>query len=239
MSNKVILGDCYKVLAEIESNSVDLILTDPPYNISRKSNFQKNSDNKKFNNISLEFGKWDEDEIDLENLFFQFKRVLRDGGTIVFFYDIWKCSKLKEVAQKFGFKQPRVCQWVKTNPVPINSKKNYLSNAVEFFFTFVKNKKGTFNSEYDKGIYSYPICHGKERTFHPTQKPELLIKEILQKHSKVGDLVLDPFAGSGTTGKVSKDLDRNFILIENSKDYHQLCLDRLNIVDDLNIKYKK
>jgi site-specific DNA-methyltransferase (adenine-specific) len=229
MSNKVIFGDCYKVLSEIEANSIDLILTDPPYNISRKSNFKKNSDNKKFNNISLEFGKWDEDEIDLLSLFFEFKRVLRDGGTIVFFYDIWKCSKLKEVAQKLGLKQSRVCQWVKKNPVPINSNRNYLSNAIEFFFTFVKNKKGTFNSKYDRGIYSYPICHGKERTHHPTQKPELLIKEILEKHSNPGDLVLDPFAGSGTTGKVSKDLDRNFILIENSYEYYQLCLNRLNI----------
>ena len=228
--NQVILDDCLNTLSKLESNSIDLILTDPPYLISRDSNFSKGSTNKKFNVISIDFGEWDKVELNFEIIFNEWKRVLKSGGTLIIFYDIWKCNELKETAKKFGFKQPRVCQWVKTNPVPVNSKINYLSNAVEFFFTFVKDKKPTFNSVYDKGIYNYPICHGKERTFHPTQKPELLIREILQKHSNIGDLVLDPFAGSGTTGKVSKDLERNFILIENSEDYYNLCMDRLNII---------
>ncbi|WP_248785824.1 site-specific DNA-methyltransferase, partial [Escherichia coli] len=92
-------------------------------------------------------------------------------------------KNIKDVATKYGFKQPRVCQWVKTNPVPINSKKNYLSNAIEFFFTFVKTKKRVFNSIYDKGIYNYPLCHGKERTSHPTQKPLALIENLITKHS--------------------------------------------------------
>ena len=128
---------------------------------------------------------------------------MKTGGTIIIFFDIWKCERLKDIANDYGFKQPRVCQWVKTDPVPINSKKNYLSNAIEFFFTFIKNKKGVFNSEYDKGIYNFPICHGKERTVHPTQKPELLIRKLIEKHSNPGDLILDPFGGSGTTGKLS------------------------------------
>ena len=77
----------------------------------------------------------------------------------------------KEIADKYKFKQGRVCIWQKTNPVPINSKLNYLSNANEYFFSFIKDKKPTFNSEYDNGLYKYPICHGKERLNHPTQKP--------------------------------------------------------------------
>jgi site-specific DNA-methyltransferase (adenine-specific) len=227
MSNEIILGDCYELLKQIKSSSVDLILTDPPYNISRSSNFKKNSDNKKFNNISIDFGDWDQNEIELDKLFSEFKRILKKGGTLIIFYDIWKSQNIKYFADLHGFKQPRVCQWVKTNPVPINSKKNYLSNAIEFFFTFVKGGNSTFNSSYDKGLYNYPICHGKERTEHPTQKPLGLIKSLIEKHSNVGDLVLDPFGGSGTTAIASIELSRDFILFEKDQSYYDLSKNRI------------
>jgi DNA modification methylase len=227
MENKIILGDCYEVLKSIENNSINLILTDPPYQISRKSNFTKNSDNKKYNKISLDFGIWDHDEIDLDSLFMEFHRVLKQNGYVIIFYDIWKSHNIKYFAEKWGFKQPRVCQWVKTNPVPVNSKKNYLSNSIEYFFTFVKGKNPIFNSSYDKGIYNYPICHGKERTKHPTQKPSLLIQNLIEKHSNVDDVVLDCFAGSGTTGEACIITNRKFILIEMNEDYHSIISNRL------------
>ena len=227
MSNKVILGDCYEILKTINDNSIDLILTDPPYNISRPSNFTKNSDNKKFNNISIDFGDWDQVEIDIESLMIEFKRVLKPGGTIIIFYDIWKCNSLKAIAEKLGLKQPRVCQWVKTNPVPINSKKNYLSNGIEFFFTFVKGKNATFNSSYDKGIYNFPLCHGNERTEHPTQKPLSLIKSLIEKHSKEGDVILDPFGGSGTTAIASIETNRRYFLIEKENNYYNITISRI------------
>jgi site-specific DNA-methyltransferase (adenine-specific) len=227
MEGILILGDCYDELEKIESESIDLILTDPPYQISRESNFTKNSTNKKFNTISLDFGIWDHDDLNLNLLFKQFYRILRKGGQCIIFYDIWKSESLLKSAKSVGFKQPRVCQWVKSNPVPINSKKNYLSNSIEFFFTFVKKSNPVFNSEYDKGIYNYPICHGKERTNHPTQKPLRLIEKLIEKHSLEGQVVLDCFAGSGTTGIASKKLKRKYILIEKDKDYHALCVNRL------------
>lgn len=227
MSNKVILGDCYEILKTIDDNSIDLILTDPPYNISRPSNFTKNSDNKKFNNISIDFGDWDQVEIDIESLMIEFKRVLNPGGTIIIFYDIWKCNSLKAIAEKLGLKQPRVCQWVKNNPVPINSKKNYLSNGIEFFFTFVKGKNATFNSSYDKGIYNFPLCHGNERTEHPTQKPLSLIKSLIEKHSKEGDVILDPFGGSGTTAIASIETNRRYFLIEKENNYYNITISRI------------
>jgi site-specific DNA-methyltransferase (adenine-specific) len=152
---------------------------------------------------------------------------LKSGGTIVIFYDVWKCSNLKKVAESYGFKQPRICQWVKTNPVPINSKKNYLSNAIEFFCVFVKDKKGVFNSKYDKGIYNYPICHGHERTKHPTQKPLELMKVLIEKHSSEEDVVLDPFGGSGTTAVAALQTKRKYILIEKSTEYYNISLDRI------------
>lgn len=227
--NQIINDDCLNILPQIESNSIDLILTDPPYLISRDSNFSKGGDNKKFNVISIDFGEWDKKELNFNSLFKEWKRILKPGGTLIIFYDIWKCSELKEFAEKFGFKQPRVCQWVKTNPVPINSKINYLSNAVEFFFTFVKDKKPTFNSVYDKGIYSYPICHGKERTEHPTQKPIELIKDLILKHSKEGDIILDCFGGSGTTAAASIETQRNFILTEMDEKYYQISKERIKL----------
>lgn len=114
------------------------------------------------------------------------------------------------------------------NPVPVNSNINYLSNAVEYFFTFVKSGKPTFNSKYDKGIYNYPLCHGNERLDHPTQKPLELIKELISKHSNEGDLILDCFAGTGTTGHAAKLLNRNYILIEKDINYYNIALNRLN-----------
>lgn len=228
MIDSVLLGDCFDSLKIIPNNSVDLIITDPPYNISRESNFTNGSTNKKYNSISLDFGDWDQSEVNLESLFYEFKRVLKNGGTLIIFYDIWKANKLKSLAEKFKLKQPRVCQWVKTNPVPVNSKINYLSNAVEFFFLFTKGKKNTFNSKYDKGIYQYPICHGLERTIHPTQKPIKLFEDLIKKHSNEDDLILDPFGGSGTTAEACIKLSRKYILIENDSTYYNLILDRIN-----------
>jgi len=203
------------------------VVIDPPYNISRESFFHGGkAENDKFNKISIDFGYWDE-AIDMDELFNQLYRVLRNGGTLIIFYDIWKSTEIKEVAENNKFKQPRICQWIKNNPVPINSKRNYLSNAVEFFFSFVKKGKPTFNSKYDKGIYNYPLCHGRERLDHPTQKPLGLIKDIIKKHSNPGDTVLDCFSGTGTTAEACIDLDRKFICVERDEKYYNMSLERI------------
>jgi len=226
----IIKGDCLDHLKDIKNNSIDLILIDPPYLISRDSNFKNKTNNEFLNqkyDISIDFGDWDKEELNWEILFKEYFRILKKGGTLIIFYDIWKIGDIKEQADKFKLKQPRICAWVKNNPVPVNSKSNYLSNATEYFFTFVKGGKPTFNSEYDKGFYNYPICHGKERLDHPTQKPLKLIMDLIEKHSNPGDLVLDTFAGSGTTGEACKLLDRKFILIEKDNKYFDLIKQRL------------
>lgn len=223
----LINDDCFNYLKEIKSNSIDLILVDPPYLISRNSNFQKHSESTdqfmvtKYN-MSIDFGDWDKEDLDWDLLFKEYYRVLRKGGTLLIFFDIWKSNVMKEFAEKNKFKQPRVCSWVKNNPVPINSKLNYLSNSTEYFFTFVKGKKPTFNSEYDNGIYRYPLCHGKERLDHPTQKPLGLISELVLKHSNPGDIVLDTFAGVFTTGVACDNLNRKWIGIERDVKYFEI-----------------
>ena len=229
----IIFGDCLSELIKIDNNVIDLIIIDPPYIISKNSNFKKisNSTSKEMAtkyNISIDFGDWDKVDLEWDLLFKEYNRVLKKGGTIIIFYDVWKSNELKLAAESVGLKQPRVCVWNKTNPVPINSSINYLSNASEYFFTFVKCGKPTFNSKYDNGVYNYPICHGKERYKHPTQKPLSLISELIKKHSNPGDLVLDSFAGTGTTGHASKLLDRRFILIEKEEEYINIIHDRLS-----------
>jgi site-specific DNA-methyltransferase (adenine-specific) len=228
--------DCFEHLPRIPSNSIDLILVDPPYLISKDSGFTNYSDsaNKdmvvKYGKVSIDFGHWDKEEIDWERLFDEYYRILKKGGTLIFFFDIWKSGIIKEIAESKKFRQPRIGQWHKTNPVPINSKLNYLSNAIEYFFSFVKDKKPTFNSEYDNGIYRHPLCHGKERFDHPTQKPLALIKEIIEKHSNPGDVVLDTFAGTGTTGHACLLSERRYILVERDESYFKIMADRIESV---------
>lgn len=225
---------CFDFLKKIPNKSVNLVLIDPPYEISRNTNFQNGeltgTDTDRFR-ISMDFGDWDKNFTGLDQVFKESHRILKDGGTIICFYDIWKLSIIKEYLDNAKFKQPRFIEWIKTNPVPINSKINYLTNSREIAIVGIKKSKPTFNSQYDNGIYSYPICQDKGR-FHPTQKPLALIKELIQKHSNEGDVVLDCFAGSGTTGVAALELNRDFMGCEINTEYYQKSLDRINTVLD-------
>jgi DNA modification methylase len=115
---------------------------------------------------------------------------------------------------------------LKTNPVPINSKINYLTNSREIAIVGVKKGKPTFHSEYDKGVYEYPICHDKGR-FHPTQKPLALMEDLILKHSNEGDLVVDCFAGSATTAVAAHNTGRNFVGCEIDPEYYEKSVKRL------------
>ena len=97
--------------------------------------------------------------------------------------------------EKHKFKQLRFIEWIKTNPQPLNSKINYLTNVREIALVGVKKNKPVFNSEYDNGIYMFPLQGGKNR-FHPTQKSLKLFEELISKHSNENDVVLDTFLGS-------------------------------------------
>lgn len=229
---KLLNKDCFDFLKNIEDKSIDLILIDPPYNISRDSNFasgkETGRDTDRFR-ISIDFGKWDSDfdYKHMEILAKEFYRILKKGGTLICFYDLWKISYLKTSLEKAKFKQLRFVEWVKTNPVPINSKVNYLTNSREIAICAVKGGKPVFNSSYDNGIYEYPICQDKGR-FHPTQKPLKLIEELLRKHSNECDIVLDCFSGSATTAVACIKTNRNFVGCEISKEYYQKAIERIN-----------
>ena len=138
---------------------------------------------------------------------------------MIMFFDLWKITVLKEIMEKYKFKQIRFLEWIKTNPQPINSKVNYLTNSREIALLCVKGGKPTFNSKYDTGIYNFPLQGGKKR-FHPTQKSLPLFEELIKKHSNEGDLVLDTFLGGGTTALACKNTNRNFKGCEISKEYY-------------------
>ena len=250
-------------LTTVADNSIDLILTDPPYIISRESGmnthynkvkaneenkveFMKTeeewetykeenniADDKKKDNylkygtiygkkycVKTDFGDWDNDfTMDkLEAFIAEYYKKLRNGGTLIIFFDLWKITHLKEIMEKYKFKQIRFMEWIKTNPQPLNSKLNYLTNCREIALLGIKGTKPTFNSKYDNGIYMYPLQGGKNR-FHPTQKSLTLFEELIKKHSNEGDIVLDTFLGGGTTALAAKNTKRKFKGCEIAKEY--------------------
>lgn len=221
--------DCFEFLKTIPNKSVDLILIDPPYEISRPTNFQNGAETGRNTDrfrISMDFGEWDKNFTGLNEVIKEGYRILRDGGTFICFYDLWKITPLKEMFEKNKYKQIRFIEWLKTNPVPINSKINYLTNAREIAVSAIKISKPTFNSSYDNGLYQYSICQDKGR-FHPTQKPLAFMEELIKKHSNEGDTVLDCFAGSCTTGLAALNTNRNFIGCEIDTNYYKQSIDRL------------
>lgn len=220
---------CFELLASLEDKTIDLVLIDPPYDISRPTNFQSGEETGKDTDrfrISMDFGEWDKNFTGLEIAIRECFRVLKDGGTMICFYDLWKIETLKSYLEAAGFVQIRFIEWIKTNPVPINSKINYLTNSREVAVLGVKKSKPTFHSEYDNGIYRYPICQDKGR-FHPTQKPLALIADLINKHSNEGEIVLDCFAGSCTTGVAAALNNRQFIGCELDAEYYEKAVQRL------------
>ncbi|MCD8089048.1 MAG: site-specific DNA-methyltransferase [Clostridiales bacterium] len=221
---------CFDFLKTVESGSVSLVLIDPPYEVSRETNFSsgeaKGRDTDRFR-VSMSFGKWDYGFFGLSEVVSECYRILKKSGTLICFYDLWKITTLREYFEKAKFKQLRFIEWLKTNPVPLNSRVNYLTNSREIALVGVKYGKPTFHSEYDNGIYPYPICHDKGR-FHPTQKPLALFEELILKHSNEGDLVLDCFSGSGTTAVAAFNTNRSFIGCELSEEYYKKSLERLS-----------
>ncbi len=220
-----------ELLSTIENNSVDLVLTDPPYIISRKSGMQSYKDSlekggkedvkfgKKYA-ITTEFGEWDSSFTidDLEKAINEFYRILRPGGSCIIFFDVWKIESLTNLLSKFS--KHRFVEWIKTNPMPVNQYATYLSNAREIAISCVKGGKATFNSKYDNGVYNYPIYGGKDR-FHPTQKSLPMFEELIKKHSNEGDIVVDPYAGSGTTAVAAINTNRIYLCCEPSDEYFE------------------
>jgi len=181
--------------------------------------------------VKTEYGSWDSDfTIDkLDKFICEYYKKLVNGGTLIVFFDIWKITILKEIMEKYKFKQIRFIEWIKTNPQPLNSRVNYLTNCREIALLGIKGSNPIFNSHYDDGIYRLPLQGGKLR-FHPTQKSLPLFEQIIMKHSNEGDIVLDTFLGGGTSAYASKRTNRRFIGCEISKEYYDKIIVNLPLI---------
>jgi site-specific DNA-methyltransferase (adenine-specific) len=234
LSNK----DAKIFLQEIKNDSVSMVLTDPPYQISKKTGFKsKGEKGVERLRISMDFGKWDNKKIDehislITEVVSECYRVLKKGGVIVVFYDLWKIETLANILQNAGFRMLRFIEWVKTNPVPINSKALYLSNAREVAIVAVKGNKPIFKSKYHNGVFSQPIHRDGGKRIHPTQKPLALMRELISLHTNEGDIVLDPFAGSATTIIAALQLKREGIGCELNKIYFKKAINRLETLNE-------
>lgn len=256
-------------LSTLQDKSVDLVLTDPPYIISKDSGMNAHynqvkenerlniehvksedewlkyktenglADDSKRDNymkygtiygkkycVKTDYGNWDSDFTmdSLDSFIGEYYKKLRVGGTMIMFFDIWKITDLKALFEKHNFKQIRFIEWIKTNPQPLNSAVNYLTNCREIALLAVKGGKPTFNSKYDNGIYMYPLQGGKNR-FHPTQKSLPLFEELIKKHSNENSVILDTFLGGGTTAFACKNTNRRFKGCEVAKEYYDKVME--------------
>ena len=228
------VADFSDFMKSLPKGSVDLILTDPPYTISKKTGFKSVVNGVQRFAVSMDFGAWDHCQIDLAEMAYGFYRALRRGGTAIVWYDLWKIGEVKEAMEQAGFKMLRQIIWEKTNPVPLNMRATYLSNSREMAVSGVKVGKPTFHSvydsgryEYDPGIYPRPIPRHNGKRQHPTQKPEELFAELVRKHSNPGDLVVDPFLGAGTTAMAALKNGRAFAGCDIDENYVQISKKRI------------
>ena len=247
--NTILAGDCIEVMNGLPEASVDLIFADPPYNLQLRGDLHR-PDNSQVDAVD---DAWDQfasfevyDRFTREWLAAA-RRLLKPTGAIWVIGSYHNIFRVGAALQDSGFWILNDIIWRKSNPMP-NFRGKRFTNAHETMIWASKEEGGkyTFNYEALKSLndgiqmrsdWVLPLCTGHERLkddkgdkAHPTQKPEALLHRILVGTTNPGDVVLDPFFGSGTTGAVAKLLDRRFIGIERDKDYLAAACKRIAAV---------
>jgi len=246
--NKIICGNCIEVLKDFNSESVDLVFADPPYNLQLSGELYRPNQTK----VDAVNDNWDKfDSFDAYDKFTsqwlkECKRVLKPDGTIWVIGSYHNIFRVGRIMQDLGYWILNDIIWVKTNPMP-NFKGTRFNNAHETLIWASTKQKTKYEFHYksmkafndDKQMRSdwyIPICNGAERIkhngekAHSTQKPAQLLYRVIMSTSNPGDVVLDPFMGSGTTGAVAKRLGRNFIGIEKEPLYVDIANKRIEKV---------
>lgn len=235
-------GDCLNILPTIPDESIDLVITDPPYMISQEGKkisrkLLNSKMHKRDADIKLDFGQWD--HFNTEEEFFNFTeqwfrevvRVMKPKSWIYIFFDKQKTGYFDLIlAKKYGIKARTVLVWHKTNPAPQFRKVNWIS-ASEFIWAGSKGEcklKNFLTVKEMHNVIEYPNSSAYGETGHPTEKPLELIKRLVITSSNEGEVVLDPFVGSGTTMKACLELNRSCIGIEKNIEYVKMCKQRLN-----------
>lgn len=220
--------DCRDIIKSLPDHSIDLILTDPPYNLAPYS-----TGNMKFewrSEINNDVAQWDEIPIEPIEFVNEIKRILKPTGNVFIFTSYNLLGKWHEAFDK-EFDTFQFMVWHKTNPVP-NIRKSSFLNSCELIVCFW-NKGHTWNFSTQNEMHNFienPICMGKERLKnpkHPTQKPVAILEKIIKIASNEKDTVLDLFMGVGSTGVASAKLNRNFIGVEIDKEYFYAAKKRI------------
>jgi site-specific DNA-methyltransferase (adenine-specific) len=223
--------DCVEGMNDLFKNGgecVDLIVADPPYVVSKESNFHTMKDRKN-QRTGTTFGEWDL-EFDNREWINSSYNILKKGGSLIVFNDFKKASIIYDIASEAGFEYKDTIIWKKTNPMPRNRDRRYIPN-IEMLQWYVKKGSWTFNRQdekYEGSILSFPSeSGGGFKRYHPTQKPVKLIEHLIKIHSNNGEIVLDPFMGSGTTAVASLNLNRHFIGFEINPEYVSIANERI------------
>ncbi|MBE7635565.1 site-specific DNA-methyltransferase [Sneathiella sp. P13V-1] len=259
--NQILKGDCIELMNSLPEKSVDMIFADPPYNMQLAGELHR-PDNSLVDAVD---DHWD--QFDSFQAYDQFtndwlkaaKRVLKDNGTLWVIGSYHNIFRVGATLQDLGYWMLNDVIWRKTNPMP-NFRGTRFTNAHETLIWCSKDKdaKGiTFNYDAMKVMnddvqmrsdWHLPICSGGERLkidgekAHTTQKPEALLYRVLMAASKPGDIILDPFFGSGTTGAVAKKLGRRYIGLEREQKYIDVAekrISRVQRMDKDDLEYTK
>lgn len=226
-------GDCMDIMPTLPPASVDLVLTDPPYNLQWKEEIKLLGRSGIFHNKE-QIAEWD--SISIPNLcariYPHFNKLLKENGSVISFCRSEYLTELVRAGEKEDLEAKATIVWHKTNPVTQIRKKNYLSSIETAIWQARRMDKCvfTFNFGRQTEMHNFiegPICMGYERTEHPTQKPLYVIEKLLMVHSNEGDLILDPFMGSGTTGVACVRNGRKFIGIELNEKYFDIACRRI------------
>lgn len=239
-------GDCIKRMNALPDSSIDLIFADPPYNLQLKGELHR-PDNSRVDAVDDawdQFSSFKAYDRFTEEWLSAARRLLKPNGAIWVIGSYHNIFRVGTTMQNAGFWLLNDVVWRKSNPMP-NFRGKRLTNAHETLIWASKSEesKYTFNYEALKALnegvqmrsdWVLPICTGHERLknaagekAHPTQKPESLLHRVLVATTKPGDVVLDPFFGTGTTGAVAKKLGRSFIGIEREAAYREVAEARL------------
>jgi DNA modification methylase len=247
--DQVLLGDCLQLLDELPARSVDLIFADPPYNLQLKNELWRPNLTRVdgVDDAWDQFGSFTEYDEFSRSWLAGCRRVLKSTGTLWVIGTYHNIHRVGSILQELDFWILNDIAWIKTNPMP-NFHGVRFANAHETLIWAQKERgaRYTFNYAAMKALnddlqmrsdWYLPLCTGRERVrvngekAHATQKPEALLQRVILASSKPGDVVLDPFFGTGTTGAAAKRLQRHWIGIERDPEYVAIARERIQAVE--------
>jgi modification methylase len=250
--DRIIIGDCLAELGKIPSGSVNLVFADPPYNLQLSKDLLR-PNNTRVDGVHQDWDKFSgfaAYDAFCRTWLAECRRVLKPDGAVWVIGSYHNIFRLGCALQDLGFWLLNDVVWRKTNPMP-NFRGRRFTNAHETLIWAAREEASryTFNYEALKAFnddvqmrsdWLIPICSGPERLkddggrkAHPTQKPEALLYRVIVAATNRGDVILDPFFGTGTTGAVARRLGRHFIGIEQDADYAGAARERIAAVEPL------